>query len=220
MMFHRVLIPEGRIDYEWMRHLLHVSDAAMGPSKVARTFPPFGAVVGVVPTIDSLNDTCQQVLKVRSGLVALADGDNGGDAHIQAIGTEKLKPEVAVQWPKGWTIEDVVGWILAADAPAVLQLIKTRFEAKVVASDIPSLVTQLKAAPRDGGLKGDYVAYEELAGAMVEVEACVERGRRILDVLCCASLDRVTDESALVLDTLRTTADMKTYRVDDARLSV
>lgn len=221
MMFHRVLVPEGRTDYEWLRHLLHTADAGVAPTHQAmRTFPPFGAVIGVVLTTDSLSATCKQVLKVRRGVVGLADGDVGGDAHIKALTDEQSKPETTVQWPRDWTIEDVIGWVLGADAPSALALIQGRLGAKPFTRDLPSLVTALKETPPNGGLKGDYVAYEDVAGAMVEVEGCVQRARRILDVLCSASLDRAADEPALVLDAARSASDMKVYRVDNARLSI
>ena len=51
LMFQRVLVPEGRVDYEWLRLMLDVSETGCRPiSEVEGTVPPFGSVIGVVPT--------------------------------------------------------------------------------------------------------------------------------------------------------------------------
>ena len=79
-MQHCVLIPEGRSEHEWFRLLADVLETGEQASDIgASDTPPFGTVVGVIPTHDSaVAETFDTLRRLRSGFVPLLDGDGGG----------------------------------------------------------------------------------------------------------------------------------------------
>ena len=53
LMHHRVLIPEGRSEYEWFRLLSYVIETGdIALDEADTDTPAFGTVIGVVPTHD------------------------------------------------------------------------------------------------------------------------------------------------------------------------
>ena len=73
LMHHRILVPEGRTEYEWLRifaDVVETSPAEFGASP--REVAPFGAVIGVVPTHNSaVSETCERLGRLRDGVIAL-----------------------------------------------------------------------------------------------------------------------------------------------------
>src|SRR5439155_14675159 len=70
-----VLVPEGRTDAEWLRliGMCAITDQVL---TAAGDPLPFGTIFGVVPTHDAcVVDTVEQIKDIRSGAVALVDGD-------------------------------------------------------------------------------------------------------------------------------------------------
>ena len=84
-MHHRVLIPEGRSEYEWLRLLdekLEIGEQVLDAADAVT--PSFGTVVGVVPTQDSaVAETFSTLRRLRGGIVPLLDGDDAGNAKIK-----------------------------------------------------------------------------------------------------------------------------------------
>jgi hypothetical protein len=103
-----VLVPEGRFDAEWLSRL---ADIAETPS-----IPPFGTVCGIAPTENAAVAFTTRVLRTLR-----RDADGG--AYALALAALSNRPEAIVQWPVDWTIENVVGWIVAAGgAPAIARI--------------------------------------------------------------------------------------------------
>ncbi len=175
-----VLIPEGRIDYEWLRLFCTVTETKEGWQAVGREDEvPFGTTVGVIPTHDAaITPTFEVLSGVRSRVAALVDGDGAGDDYIQTLSTFKPKPSVIIQWPNGWTIEDVVVWVLKAD-PGSLSRINTAINQEFTTMNE---FQELLKTERPG-LKGDYLAYENIAGVMSDSPLCLDRARQVLDAL-------------------------------------
>ena len=93
---------------------------------------------------------------------------------LEAIGQAAFKAGLSVvayismafgnPYGDDWSIEDVVGWILLADAGA-LAAINDRLNAKF--KDLPELLSRLKSTDREkGGLKGDNIVYEHIVEAV------------------------------------------------------
>ncbi|MGE5552251.1 MAG: ATP-dependent nuclease [Bacteroidota bacterium] len=175
-----VLIPEGRIDYEWLRLLCAITETKEGWQVVNREDEmAFGAVIGVVPTHDaSIGQTFEVISRLRSSVAALVDGDEAGDSYIDTLLACNTKPSTIIQWPSGWAIEDVVVWVLNGNTDA-LSMINTAIGLKLTTTD--ELRTILKA--KRPGLKGDYLVYENIAGVMSELPPCLDRARQVLDAL-------------------------------------
>jgi hypothetical protein len=188
LMHHRVLIPEGRGDCEWLRLLCDVAetgDAAFGvpPADSA----PFGAVVGVVPTQDgAVGETFRLLSPLRGGFMALVDGDSAGNQKVAELVGLTSPPETVLQWQEGWEIEDVVAWIVAADEATAMPVLKTRLTNHSF-STLAELLALLKQKSGQGRLKTDYLAYEEIARVIQEVGACRARAVELLDALTRAA---------------------------------
>ena len=214
LMFPRVLVPEGRIDFEWLRLLLDVVETGerelQAPEKV---LPPFGAVIGLVPTRDShVRVTYERLSTLHHGVLVLVDGDAAGDGYVQALVALPAPPRAIVQWPAGWAVEDAVGWAIGADGAVLLPAISQRLGHEF--QTIADLIAVLKNDNgREGGLKAHYIAHEEIAGAMKRSGATVRRAEVILDAFTRVALDKVEPGYAnLALDTNRAGANCKVYR--------
>lgn len=200
LMHHRLLIPEGRTDYEWLRllaDLLETGDQAL----VARRseIPPFGSVIGVVPTHDSaVSETFDRLRGLRGGLIPLVDGDAEGDAKVQQLAQLESCPEVILQWRDGWTIEDAIGWILEGGTGQVVRDLQSRIARQF--ATIEELIGLFKVGTGPGRLKTDYLSYEEVASVIGSHDGCRNRAEQLLAALTQAALGRLDECSLLERD--------------------
>ena len=172
LMYYYVVIPEGRSEHEWFRLLADVIETGERALKLTPSAaPPFGAVVGVVPTHDSaVIETFGVLRRTRSGLVPLVDGDKEGDKKIKQLRDENPAPEVILQWPENWTMEDAIGWILRADEKAVLGEINRRVDRGF--GDIDEFIAGFKIRKGPGRLKTDYLANQEVVQVIGSYHDC------------------------------------------------
>ena len=197
LMQHRVLVPEGRSEYEWLRLLsdLLETTAQQQPSQDPHT-TAFGAVVGVVPTHDSaVGETFRALRGLRDGLVPFVDGDHVGTVKVSELRTANPCPRVVLQWRDTWTVEDAIGWILKADEPASCSALQTRLE--YAFNTIDELIALLKIKSGPGKLKGNYLAYEDVVSVIGAIPPCRERAATLMNAVTCACLERI-DGSALI----------------------
>ena len=210
LMHHRVLIPEGRSEYEWFRLW---SDAVETCSIASRSeptaiAPPFTAVVGVVPTHNAaVSETYTSMRRLRSGISILVDGDSAGDSYVRELLRTTPPPTTVLQWPEGWEIEDVLKWILEADEVAVCADIKARLE-WLTFGDLGELIQEFKRKDGKARLKGNYLAYEEVAGAIRDNDACRKRAETLLAALTLACSSRHAESTLLVVDPRATAATL------------
>jgi len=111
--------------------------------------------------------------------VAIVDGDAEGLGYAAAL-TAAGAPNsgVIIRWADGQMLEDTLGWIIDADAPACLAAIHIDNPAVTSAE----LVARLKSEDRNaGGLKKDTSSYESIAAAIGANEACCARARSLLN---------------------------------------
>jgi len=188
LMHHRVLIPEGRSEYEWFRLLadmLETGDLALtaSPSEV----PPFGAVVGVIPTHDSaVTETFRRLQGLRGGLVPLVDGDEEGNRKISEFRGLETGPAVILQWRHSWAIEDALGWLLKGDESAVTSELQSRLDREF--ANIDELVALFKVKTGAGRIKTDYLAYEEMVSVIGSRDGCRSRAETLLAAITRACL--------------------------------
>ena len=189
LMYHYVLIPEGRSEYEWFRLLADVIETGERALKLTSSvLPPFGAVVGVVPTHGSaVIETFSLLRRTRSGLVPLVDGDKEGNKKTKQLRDSNPAPEVILQWPDNWTVEDAIGWILKADEKAVLNELSKRIDPNF--RDIDELIECFKVKKGPGRLKTDYLAYQEVGRVIGSCDGCSDRAEQLLEaiILACIS---------------------------------
>ncbi|MEX0741655.1 MAG: hypothetical protein WD079_02585, partial [Phycisphaeraceae bacterium] len=177
-----VLVPEGRYDCAWLELLLRVAEL----DQQAQAPCLFGTRIGVAPTSDAMvRETCDTLAKSHPRICALVDGDADGHRYADNLDEEDAGAGRVLLWPDGWTMEDVIGWILAADEAAVLGALNRDFDNGFVGRQ--DLVDRLKSENRDQhGLKGDLVAYETIANAITGSAACSARTKDLLNAISAA----------------------------------
>ncbi len=179
LMAETVLIPEGAIDCEWLSLLSRVVElqADVDPAGAI-----FSATVGIVPTQHAaMIGTAKHMGAAHERIVTLVDGDAAGRGYAADLLMLNFGP--VLRWPDGWTIEDVLGWIMQPDDADIMSALALELAPAPV--DLAELVTRLKnnnAADR-GHLKSDRLAYEAIARAIGNVPACVARAAELLDAI-------------------------------------
>ena len=184
MMADHVLVPEGRLDFDWLTLLLRVAE--LDRSDAAPCL--FGGRVGIVPTADAkVLETCAVLGRAHPKVCALVDGDAEGIAYADGLDAvaSASGASVIIRWPNGWTIEDFIGWIVQADEATIIARLDAELDQPP--RNHPTLVVQLKSKDRAAqGLKGDGVAYDIIANALSESTACRVRTRAALQSMADA----------------------------------
>lgn len=178
LMHDLVLIPEGRIDFDIFRLLTRAVDLRQGWIKAETN--DFGKAIGIIPTHDgSIIDTYELLSGLHSKVCCLVDGDDAGHEYVKKLVQICGPKTIVLMWPKDWTIEDVLGWILSANEAASLSLINSSLSISL--PTVAELVTSLKSKERNkGGLKQDHIAYEAIVEAIYEVKPCNEKAQDLL----------------------------------------
>jgi putative ATP-dependent endonuclease of OLD family len=182
MMSECVLIPEGKLDFDWLTLLTRVTELDQHSEEPCL----FGVRVGLIPTSDAqMRETCETLRKAHSQVFALVDGDGDGDRYAEDLRESAVGARKVLRWPDGWTIEDVVCWIIRADEGAAMDRINRDLAAPP--GDCATLLARLKSDNRvEHGLKGDIVAYEIIANVLSEHPLCIRRTRIMLHALAQA----------------------------------
>ena len=214
LMHHRVLIPEGRSEYEWFRLLsdvLETGEGALDPAD-AET-PAFGTVIGVVPTHDGAVAEVYDALRtLRGGLVPLVDGDDAGARKIDQVHSSDPMPEIILRWRDGWTMEDAIGWILKGDEGATLTELQGRIDREF--ESIDDLVGLFRVKTGPGRLKTDYLAYEEVASVIGSLPGCRTRAAVLLEAVTLATLRRAEGCDSIQRDDEHTTVESAVFRLE------
>ncbi len=182
-----VLVPEGRFDAEWLSRFAEIADPRMTNTT------PFSAVFGIVPTENaSVVFTAGKLVPLRSRLMAMVDGDGAGDGYVSELLKSTPSPQTVFQLPPGWTIEDVVRWILEPEGASVLGKL---------ASELPSfsfsgldelrdlLRTTNDQKQKIVGLKEDVLAHEIIVSIVDSFPSCRARVVEFCEALVCAATD-------------------------------
>ena len=214
LMHHRVLIPEGRSEYEWFRLLsdvLETGDIAL-PNADTDT-PAFGTVIGVVPTHDGAVAEVYDALRaLRRELVPLVDGDDAGADKIDQVHRSDPVPELILRWRDDWTMEDVIGWILKADEDAALVELRSRIDREF--ESIDDLVGLFKVNSGPSRLKSDYLAYEEVAWTIGRLPGCRSRAAVLLKAVTLATLGRAESCDSIRKDDEHSNVDSTVLRLE------
>ena len=213
LMHHSVLIPEGRTEYEWLRLLssgLESSELALDSAKT--NVPAFGAIVGVVPTHDgAVADVYGALRTLRFRLIPLLDGDPAGAEKINELRSLESEPRLILRWCDGWTIEDVIGWVLKGNEKVALTELETRIDYDF--ESIDGLVAMLKVNTGPSRLKNDYLAFEEIVSVICNVTKCRVRAQKLLETITLAALGQFDCCDNICRDDQFSTSDSVVYRL-------
>lgn len=190
LMHEVVLVPEGKIDHDWLKLLARIVDLSEGWAQSEGG--GFGAYVGIIATHDAAVElTIATLTRLHPRITALVDGDAAGQAYAASLTKSASPPKVIIRWPDGWTVEDAIGWILMADEPQVIAMLIGVLGPPL--SSVADLVVRLKSEARGaGGLKQNQVAYDSVADVIGNSPACCQRARELLDAISNAVLGEAT----------------------------
>ncbi len=179
-----VLVPEGRTDFEWLALLARSVDLKQGWNEGEEC--RFDFLVGVIPTHDgAVMATIEKLSVLHPHVIALVDGDGEGIGYATALaGAGAPNSGIIIRWHDGAMLEDVIGWIVEADAAACL----ASMQLHPAPADIAGLIARLKTDDRAiGGLKKDSSAYEEIADAIGANFICCARARNLLNAMAAVA---------------------------------
>ena len=203
-----VLIPEGRFDTEWLTRFANIADP-----HTTRT-SPFSAVFGVVPTENAaVAFTAERLTPLRSRIVAMVDGDGSGNTYVTELKAKIPPPSLILQLPEGWTIENIVCWMLepgGGAAIASLGIVFPEFPLQSLAALRDLLKTSNNRGTNTVGLKEDVLAHDAIAGILDSTPICRERVVAFCEALVCAAMG--TAHAQVVQDGARSTALVKVVR--------
>ena len=182
LMYRAVLVPEGRIDTEFLRLMIQIAQSDGGGAT------SFETTVGICPTADAqVVLSTQRLLALRPEVFAVVDGDAAGNGYITQLLGGPVAPPQILQWATDKTIEDVVGWVASAAAAEVLADISARIPGPAFTS-LDVLIERLKSENRaQNGLKQNYMAYEEVAYALSAQPACAARAKEFLEAMAAVA---------------------------------
>jgi putative ATP-dependent endonuclease of OLD family len=203
-----VLIPEGRFDTEWLYRFAEVADP------YTTNTSPLSAIFGVVPTENAaVVFTTERLSLLRSGIVAMVDGDDAGDGYVVELRALPSPPSLIVQLPAMWTIEDVVCWILEPGGLGALETLSVALPAFALTS-LDALRDLLKTsndkATNTVGLKEDVLAHEAIAGVIESMSACRARAVSFCEAVVSAAVG--ADHMQIAPDPPRSIATVKVVR--------
>lgn len=188
LMHHRVLVPEGRFDADWLRLLSDVVESgehAFGAAPSEDT--PFGAVAGVVPTHSSaVSVTYDELRRIHRSVIPMVDGDGEGETKLAELLKMPNAPSMVLIWKKGWEIEDAVMWILRADEAFAVPELNERMGWST--SSLDEVLAMFKVKQGGGRAKGDARTHEEIANVIRGSPPCRDRARLLLNAITHAAL--------------------------------
>jgi predicted ATPase len=203
-----VLIPEGRFDTEWLTRFANVADPYTTHTS------PFSAVFGVVPTENAaVAFTTERLTPLRSRIVAMVDGDMAGDTYVTELRAKVPPPSLIIQLPAGWTVEDVVRWMLEPGGAGALATLSAALPGFTFAS-LDALRDLLKTSNNKGtntvGLKEDVLAHDSIAGVLDATPECRARVVTFCEAFVSAAIAAVNAQ--IVPDAARSTAAVRVVR--------
>jgi putative ATP-dependent endonuclease of the OLD family len=203
-----VLIPEGRFDTEWLTRFADVAD------QYTTHTSPFSAVFGVVPTENAaIAFTTERLTPLRSRIVAMVDGDTPGDIYVTDLKAKIPPPSLIIQLPVGWTIENVVRWMLDPGGAAALATLSVALPGFTFAS-LDALCDLLKTSNNKGtntvGLKEDVLAHDAIAGVLTTTAECRPRVVTFCEAFVSAAIG--ANHAQIVPDAARSTTTVRVVR--------
>lgn len=175
-----ILVPEGRTDHEWLGLLIRAVDLHQGWAESGEC--RFDAFIGSIPTHDgAVVNTVAAIAPLHPRVIAMVDGDEQGIRYATALEAANAPNSgIILRWADEQMLEDIVGWIITADAEACLDAINLDPPAATVLDLVARLKDDSRAAYE---LKNDTLSYEAIAGAIGANENCCERARLLLNAI-------------------------------------
>ncbi len=187
LMHERLLIPEGKGDYNWLRLLSFGLEVCS--DHLNQNSNLFSCLVGVFPTESAAVEKVFNVLSnSHANVICLVDGDREGLRYIEVLKNAAVKPSRILKWSENNTIEDIIGLLLKVDGDAFLPKIKELISDDSI-TDINAFVTLLKLqrSNNNNGRKDDYLLHEEIVKLLFTTEKGIEAVSNLFDAIIDAT---------------------------------
>lgn len=187
LMHERLLIPEGKSDFNWLRLLYSGLEICKDFDYQGSNL--FSCLIGIFPTENAAVEKVYKLLSnAHSNVYCLVDGDSEGLKYIEGIKMLDNKPKLILKWAEGKTIEDIIGMLLKEDESYLLPLIRELINDSTLA-DIESFVKILKIKHNsgNGGRKDDYLLHEEIVKLIFKSEKSISAVSKLLDSIIDAT---------------------------------
>lgn len=179
LMAEAVLVPEGMLDYEWLSLLNRIAELQADPEVTGSIF---SSVVGMIPTQNAaIVETTKRIRASHPRVVPLVDGDPAGIEYVKSIKADAKT--LILRWPDGWTVENVIGWIIEPESAAIINALAAEWV--IPPTSLDDLVARFKNdnAQDPAHLKGDRIAYESIARLIADHPASMARVKALLDAI-------------------------------------
>lgn len=188
LMHEVVLVPEGRLDFEWLRRLISSTETREGWDLTGEGEAPFGTLIGVIPTHEaSVNETYEVISSSHARVVVLVDGDSAGDGYLSHLRNLARPPRAIVQWPHGFVLEHVLTWILKGGGEEGLQRLSSLLGIPLKSYD--DFLERLLIEGRKGGIKDNLLVHDLVLSHISDTKPCLLRAGEVLRLLCCIARD-------------------------------
>jgi predicted ATP-dependent endonuclease of OLD family len=161
LMHERLLIPEGKSDFNWLKLLTTGIELSYESSDKYSNI--FSSLIGVFPTDSAAVEKVFRLLSnAHSNVFCLVDGDADGLRYIENLRNLDIRPKRILKWSDTLTIENIIGQFLKTDESYFLPKVKELVDDNSIL-DIDSFVCQLKLVHKNNnGRKDDYLLHEEI----------------------------------------------------------
>jgi putative ATP-dependent endonuclease of OLD family len=214
LMHERLLIPEGKGDYNWLNLLTKGIEIDYDYSK--ENSIQFSGSIGIFPTDSASVEKIFELLsKAHSNVFCLVDGDKAGKEYIKNLKQLTSVPKRILMWPHNFVIEDIICHILKSDADTFLPSIHALIEDDSITSiDEFNTLLKLKHRNNNGGRKDDYLLHEEL----IKLIFTSENGKKAASKLIEAILDATSENPSTYsfvkdVDLSDTNVDVYIYQI-------
>jgi len=174
LMHERLLIPEGKGDYNWLKLLSSGLEACS--EHVNQDSNLFSCLIGVFPTESAAVEKVFNVLSnSHANAICLVDGDKEGLRYIEVLKNASVSPKRILKWHDNATIEDIIGLLLNVEKESFLPKIKELIGDDSI-KDIDGFVSLLKLQrnKNNNGRKDDYLLHNDIVRLIFTSEKGIE----------------------------------------------
>lgn len=143
----------------------------------------------------------------------MVDGDDAGDNYVTELIRATTPLSAIIQLPPGWTIEDVVCWMLEPGGTAALDALSSAlagFSFETLDCLRHLLKTKNCKDTSTIGLKEDLLAHDVVVGIMDTNDQCRERVVSFCEALVCTAIG--VQHAHIVHDIPRSSAAARVFR--------
>jgi putative ATP-dependent endonuclease of the OLD family len=171
-----ILVPEGLWDWQWLQLWIRLAEATASEELPLDAVQPEWSLsaIEIIKTNESaIVPTLQELRRFRNDIIALLDGDRGGNRKIREIAEmdNTRKPKAIIQFGREGEIEDLASWIIEPTFASPGGILAELMADAVVPWTMQELGNKLKQERR----KDNWELHENLVWEAYNCVGCRER---------------------------------------------